>query len=257
MISKRSIYLIFLMALVTCSCVTRKKTTYLQDSDQSIYPLKNVTPVSYKVEPNDNIYIKVITPDPTWSQIYNILPVTSYSLTTNEQSADLISYTVYEDGTIDFPYIGAVHVAGKTLREIREQIDELLLEYIKDATVIVKLVNNYVSLIGDVQQPGKYPIYKSRLNVFQALAMAGDVAEYSNRREIQIVRQSSKGTVVENFDLTNEKILESELFYVMPNDVIYAKPMKGKFFRMGQFPYIIILTTVTTTLLVLTYINGN
>ena len=246
----------FIAFLLLCgSCVTRKKTTYLQESEQSIYPLKNVTPLEYKVQPNDNLFIKVITPDATWSQIYNTMPTTSYSLSVNEQSADLISYTVYEDGSIDFPYIGSVQVSGYTLREVRKIIDNVLIEFIKDATVIVKLVNNYVSLIGDVNNPGKYLLYKNRLNVFQALAMAGDIDEYSNRREVQIIRQTSEGTVIEDFDLTNRRILESELFYVMPNDIIYAKPMKGKFFRMNQFPYVIILTTITTILLVMTYLE--
>lgn len=257
MIRAKGLYNLIILVLLLSSCVTRKKTTYLQESDKSIYPLQNVTPFEYKIQPNDNLYIKVITPDPTWSQIYNILPVTSYSLTTNEQSADLISYTVYEDGSIDFPYIGAVHVSGFTLREVRQKIDDLLVEYINDGTVIVKLVNNYVSLLGDVSRPGKYPIYKSRLNVFQALAMAGDMDEYSNRKEVQIIRQTLQGSIVETFDLTNKKILESELFYVMPNDIIYSKPMKGKFFRMNAFPYAIIISTVTMFMLIYTTINNN
>lgn len=248
-------YLIFILLIfLISSCVTRRKTTYLQHSEESIYPLQNVTPLEYKVQPNDNLYIKVITPDPTWSQIYNTMPVNSYSLTTNEQSADLISYTVFEDGTIDFPYIGPVSVAGKTLREVRKIIDGILVEYIDNGTVIVKLVNNYVSLLGDISNPGRYPIYKSRLNVFQALAMAGDMDDYSNRREVQIIRQTPEGSVIESFDLTNEKILQSELFYVMPNDVIYAKPMKGKFFNMNTFPYTTLLSSATLILAIVTLI---
>ncbi|MBK7712018.1 MAG: hypothetical protein IPJ37_14410 [Bacteroidales bacterium] len=117
------------------------------------------------------------------------------------------------------------------------------------------MINNYVSLLGEVQRPGKYPIYKDRLNIFQALAMGGDLGNYSDRQKIQIIRPTARGNLVKEFSLADRSILTSEFFYVMPNDVIYAKPMKGKFFHMDQFPYALIISTITTGLLIYSVIK--
>jgi polysaccharide export outer membrane protein len=132
---------------------------------------------------------------------------------------------------------------------VKTELDIALKSYIADAVVTVKMVNNYVSIIGEVQRPGKYPIYKDRLNIFQALAMAGDISTYGNRQKIQLIRQTPDGNTVKEFSLKDRSIIGSQFFYVMPNDVIYAPPMKGRFFRMDSFPYSIILSTITTFVL--------
>ena len=111
------------------------------------------------------------------------------------------------------------------------------------------MVNNYVSVIGEVQRPGRYPIYKDRLNIFQALAMAGDISEYGNKKKILLIRETSNGSMIKEFSLRDRSIMTSELYYVVPNDVIYAQPMKGKFFQMNAFPYSVILSVATTFLL--------
>ena len=136
-------------------------------------------------------------------------------------------------------------MAGKTLVDITADIESEMEEYISDAAISVKLINNYISLIGEVQMPGRYPIYKERLNIFQALAMGNDLSDFSNRQEVQIIRQSLDGTLVKEFTLTDRSILSSEFFYVMPNDVIYAKPIKGRVFRLTEFPYGVVISALT------------
>jgi polysaccharide export outer membrane protein len=199
--------------------------------------------------PYDNLFIRVVTPDPQWSAMFNTMPVATYSISVTEQSADLVSYPVDGDGYIQLPYAGKIKVAGKTLAMVTDEVEKVLKGYVADAAVSVKMVNNYVSLIGEVQRPGRYPIYKERMNIFQALAMAGDLTEFSNRQKIQLIRQTPKGNIVKEFTLTDRSIMASEFFYVMPNDVIYAKPMKGKFFQMNAFPYSVVLSAVTTFIL--------
>ena len=93
------------------------------------------------------------------------------------------------------------------------------------------------------------------MNIFHALAMGGDLDVYSDRYNVQIVRQTPEGTVVKEFDLTKRDILSSEFFYVMPNDVIYAQPMKGKFFNMNTFPYAVIISTITTFILIWNFVK--
>ncbi len=238
-----------LISVSLTSCITSKKLTYLQYKGTSADVIKSVTPSEYKILPYDNLFIRVVTPDPQWSAMFNTMPVATYSISVTEQSADLISYPVDGEGFIQLPYAGRILVAGKTLDMVTAEVENALKGYVADAAVTVKMVNNYVSLLGEVQRPGRYPIYKERMNIFQALAMAGDLSEYSNRRKVQLVRQTPDGNKIKEFTLTDRSIMSSEFFYVMPNDVIYAMPIKGKFFRLNAFPYAVILSSITTFVL--------
>jgi len=183
------------------------------------------------------------------SDMFNTIPATVSGITMTEQSADMLSYIVDGEGYIQLPYAGKIKVAGKTLAVITDEVETILKGYIADAAVTVKMVNNYVSLLGEVQRPGRYPIYKERMNIFQALAMAGDLSEFSNRQKIQIIRPTADANLIKEFTLTDRSIMASEFFYVLPNDVIYAKPMKGKFFQLNAFPYSVILSAITTFVL--------
>jgi polysaccharide biosynthesis/export protein len=254
---------ILLISVMTLSCITSKKLTYLQSTqlpgDTAMTVRQDtvmaVQPGDYKIQPFDNLFIKVVTPDPQWSEMFNTYQANSSGSNITEQSADLISYPVDKDGNIELPYAGKFKVSDKSLRMIKPELEALLKSYVTDAAVTVKMINNYISILGEVRNPGKYAIYKDRLNIFQALAMAGDLGEYSDRQRVQIIRQTSGGSTVKEFSLSDRKILASEFFYVMPNDVIYAKPMKGRFFQMNAFPYGVILSTITTFILLLNVIQ--
>lgn len=241
-------FLLIAVLLIPTSCVTNKKLTYLQ-SDGSREEFIAITPATYIIQPYDNLFIKVVTPDPKLAEMFNTVSTETSGYGINELSADMLSYTVDDEGTIELPYAGRFIVAGKTLNMIKTELDKALKSYVADAVVTVKLVNNYVSIIGEVQNPGKYPIYKDRLNIFQALAMAGDLGVYSNRKKLQLIRQTPDGNVVKEFSVRDRSIIGSQFFYVMPNDVIYAPPMKGRFFQMDAFPYSVILSTITTFVL--------
>lgn len=234
--------------LLLNSCVTNRKLTYLQYKGER-EEFISITPATYLIQPYDNLFIRVVTPDPKWSDMFNTMPATLSSLSVNELSADMLSYAVDDEGSIELPYAGKVMVAGKTLNMVKNELENTLKGYVADAVVVVKMVNNYVSIIGEVQNPGRYPIYKDRLNIFQALAMAGDLDIYSNRQKLQLIRQTPEGNIVKEFSVKDRNIIGSQFFYVMPNDVIYAPPMKGRFFQMNVFPYSVILSTITTFVL--------
>lgn len=249
------IFVLGITLLLLASCVTTSKTTYLQDHPESTYVVSDSVPTDYRVQLGDNLFIRVVTPDPRWSEMFNTLPAASAGISATEQSVDLISYSVKPNGMVDLPYLGEVSIVGLTMQEVKQELLSRLNEYVTDPAITVKLVNNYVSILGEVNNPGLYPIYKDQLNIFQALSMAGDIGEYGNRVEVSIIRRVGKSAEVKVFDLTDKKILDSEYYYVMPNDVIYAKPMKGKFFAMNQFPFALILTSITTFILVANYIQ--
>jgi len=237
-------------------CVTAKKITYLQEYKDSEYSDEYTPPEAYRIQPDDNLYIRVSTPDPTLSSIFNAMPEGG-TMMAGQESSHLLSYSVKLDGTVEFPYIGAIHVAGKTLSEAKAAIEEVLVDYVSDASVTARLVNNYVTILGQVNAPGMYPIYKEKLNIYQALALAGDLAQFSDRYQLKIVRQTMEGSIVKEFDITDENIVDSEFYYIMPNDVIYAKPMKGIFFQMSEFPFALVLSSITTAISVFIFIQNS
>jgi polysaccharide export outer membrane protein len=245
----------FLVCTFISSCVTTKKLTYLQYEGVISDTTHLTPPEDYKIQPFDNLFIRVVTPDPQWSEMFNTLQTTTSGINVTEQSADLISYSVDDEGNIVLPYAGKFKVSGKSLNMIKYDLESALKGYVADAVVTVKMINNYISIIGEVHQPGRYVIYKDRMNVFQALALAGDLGDFSNRQKLQIIRQTSGGIVVKKFSLLDRSILTSEFFYVKPNDVIYAEPTKGRFFQMNSFPYTLILSSITTLILLLSFIK--
>jgi polysaccharide biosynthesis/export protein len=245
----KSIVTIIIIVCLMASCITNKKLTYLQYTGNAVDSAIVIQQSDYKIQPFDNLFIRVSTPDPQWSEMFNTVQASSSGVNISEQSADLISYSVDSEGNIGLPYVGKFYVSGKSLTTIKNELETVLKSYVTDATLTVKMINNYISVIGEVRVPGRYQIYKDRLNIFQAIAMAGDLDEFSDRQKIQIIRQTPGGSTVKEFSLNDRSILVSEFFYVMPNDVIYAKPIEGRFFKMNAFPYGLILSAITTFIL--------
>jgi len=258
---KNKFLLILLSVLVISSaCVTRQKLTYLQYTDmqgtsggsfnESRAP---VTPSAYKIMLYDNLFIRVITPDPQWSALFNTMPTGG---TMTEESASLLGYPVDGNGEIEIPFVGKVSVVGNTLEEIKMKLDSTFKNYVNGAAITVRLVNNYVSIIGEVRSPGRYPLSKDRLNVFEVLSMAGDLGDYSNRQRIQLIRPTPYGPIVKEFSLTDRSILTSEFYYLMPNDIIYAEPVFGRSFQNNASIFTLFLSTFTTGLVIFAFFNN-
>lgn len=256
----RTITLLLLsIILFSGSCISMKKLTYLNYSGKPVNNIisasninLSVTPADYRVLPYDNLFIRVITPDPQWSELFNTTSVGAGGAMT-EESASLVGYPVDSDGNIEIPFVGKVQVVSKSLSEIKFKLDSVFKNYVSEAAITVRLVNNYISVLGEVNVPGRYRLTKNSMNVFEALSLAGDMSPYSNRKRLQLIRPTANGQVVKEFSLTDRNILSSELYFVMPNDIIYALPMKGKSFQINSPVWTLLLTTVTSALGVIAF----
>jgi polysaccharide export outer membrane protein len=120
----------------------------------------------------------------------------------------------------------------------------------------VKLANFNVTLLGEFHRPGKYNIYQDRINLFQAISMGGDLTDFANRNRIALIRQTEKGSKIHRLDLTDKFIIESDFYYLKPNDIVYVEPLKGKQFTFAQFPYAVIFSAISTALLLINYFNN-
>ncbi|MCK4408340.1 MAG: polysaccharide biosynthesis/export family protein [Bacteroidales bacterium] len=254
LLSKLSFILIVFILLFS-SCVPQKRIKYLQNKSESEAQKRffNRKQFKYRIQPGDNLYIRINSLDEQANLIFN--NETKYTLRylMNEFTIFLYSYIVNEEGCIDFPIVGCIIVKNLTTEQIRNKLKEILKEYLKEATIIVKLVNFNITLIGEVRSPGEYDIYQDELNIFEAFALAGDLTDFANRNHVLLVRQTKQGSTIHKLDLTDDKILESDYYYLMPNDIIYIEPLKGKQFTFANFPYNLMFAAISTTILLIYY----
>lgn len=256
-ISNKTVLLIFLATVFLSSCVPMKKIRYLQDEDKkgdikTEFSNKTDT-VEYRVHKGDNLYIKVNTLEDKNNYFDDPGGINNYY---TEPAIYLNSYTVNDSGYVEFPLIGKVMVDNLTIEEIQKRLQEKVNEYIKNTVVMVKLANFRVSMLGEFNHPGKYVVYQDKINLFEAIAMAGDMTDFARRNQVLLVRQSEKGVKTKRLNLNDLSLLESDYYFLMPNDMVYVEPLRGKQFAFSEFPYILILTTITTTVLLLDYFQN-
>jgi len=248
-----------IFAILFSSCVPQKKMLYLQATKgaDTINTFANERLIDYRIQPGDNLYIRVVTLDETTNLLLNPLVSGNGNVGGNDASIYLQSFTVNEAGYLEFPMIGEIFVRNMNVDEIRDAITEQLAEYLKELVVVVKLVNFNITLLGEVTIPGTYKIYQTNINLFEAISLARDLTDFANRNKIAVIRQTKAGSSVNYVDITNKDILASDFYYLKPNDIIYAQPVKGKQFTFANFPYGVVFGFISTTILLLSYIQQN
>ena len=145
-------------------------------------------------------------------------------------NAKLLDYLVDNEGNIDYPVLGKLHVAGLTTRECEALIRKELQQYLNEVPNVTVRTSNYkISVLGEVKSPGTYTVSDERINIFQALALAGDMTVFSVRDDVQLLREDSLGNRrVLHLDLTSADIALSPDYYLQQNDIVYVKPTKAK-----------------------------
>lgn len=249
-----------IFAIILSSCVPQKKMIYMQATEKAdtITNFLNERKIDYRIQPGDNLYIRVVTLDATTTMLLNPLSTGGGGqAAANDAAIYLQSYTVNEAGYLDFPMIGELFVRNMNVDEVRDEIAEKLAEYLKELVVVVKLVNFNITLLGEVKVPGTYKIYQTNINIFEAVSLGKDLTDFANRNKIAVIRQSKTGSSVHYVDLTKKDILASDFYYLKPNDIIYAQPVKGKQFTFANFPYGVVFGFISTTILLLGYIQNN
>jgi len=157
----------------------------------------------------------------------------------------LSSYTVTEEGYLEFPLVGNIYVKNQTVEEITNLLTEHLGDYIKEFVVIIKLVNFNITILGEVSSPGLYNIYQTDINLFEAIAMAGDMTDFSIRDDVTIIRKTKEGSKVRQVDMSSRSFLSSDYYYLQPDDIVYVKPIKMKQFAFTTFPYGMLFGTIS------------
>jgi polysaccharide biosynthesis/export protein len=226
------------------SCISQNKLKLLQDNTakEATSNFINSKRTTYKVQTGDHLYVKVYSVDPKTSKFFQ----TDFPTLMNPTYLYLNSYVVDEEGYINFSFVDKMYVKGLTVPEVKALIQKTLGEYFKETTVVVKLVNFQVAVLGEVNTPGDFTIDKDQINIFQALGLAGGIKDFANVKKVTLVRQTNTGSDIHIIDLSDNKILSSDYYYLMPNDIIYVEPRNSKSYAYSSFPYPIIVSVLTT-----------
>lgn len=239
-------YLILMLSICLASCVTSKKVNLLQEAGKKGIPsyADTLSYEDYLVRTGDRLYVYVYSIDERVSSMFNASGngINSSQIRQGNSmngSYDLYTYLVYDDGTIDYPMVGRLKVRGMTTREIKNELEHRLMEYVQEQTdykllsVEVNIVRRSFSVISD-RGSGTFSLTKEKVTIFEALAMAGDIGDFGDRSKVRIVREIEGQTQVKVFDVRSEDIVNSEFYYIEPNDVIYIQRIKGQSFGVNS-----------------------
>jgi len=212
-----------LLLLLAASCSTPiHEVTYLQGIETGKTYMPGPHPDEYHIRPNDQLFIQVISDDPSNAAFLNLVSSVSGSYGSSG-SLELITYLVGDDGRISYPQLGEIVVEGKPVAEVRDVIQQGVDHYLESASVFVKLVNRNITVLGEVRSPGQKLMVKNQLTIFEALGTAGDITDYGNRRNVKLIREMPDGKHVAMLDLTDPQLIYSPYYYVLPHDIVYVE----------------------------------
>jgi len=257
---KRKINLLpFLVSYVLLSgCVTQREVEYLQRTERTPKSFTEAEILDYRLKPFDELYIKVNSLDDPSA---NVFSTAAGQQTTNSENispygASLLSYAINKDGFLQLPIIGNILVKDKTISEVRNLLSDSLSHILSQPIVTVKLVNRYISVLGYVRNPGHFPYSQEKMSIFDAIGLAGDLTIYADREDIILTRNENGKNTIVRIDLTNPELLASNYYFIRPNDLIYVKPLKKRIWGISEFPFGIMLSSISLSLVVYSLVKN-
>lgn len=225
--------MLYLGLLLLSGCSSYKNVPYLQDA-LVMEAVEDVQPLyDAQIMPKDLLTITVNTTDPEAAAPFNLTVQTAVGAnnsTTLTQQPSLQQYLVNNNGDIDFPVIGRIHVGGLTKNEAENLIREKLKPYLRETPIVtIRMVNYKISVLGEVARPGTFTVNNEKVNVLEALAMAGDMTIWGLRNNVKLIREDATGKrEIILLDLTRSDIVKSPYYYMQQNDIIYVTPNETK-----------------------------
>ncbi|MEX0967952.1 MAG: polysaccharide biosynthesis/export family protein [Bacteroidia bacterium] len=230
-------------------CLSSCSAPYFQDSDSYLLQ-ENDDSLSVNrdlvVRPYDILYINVKT---YGTEINDYLAITDASPL--ESGAYYRGYLVSRSGTVELPLVGMIHISGKTLKEVREELEDRFSKYVNNPFIEVKFLTFKVYVLGEVQSPGLVTLATEAGTLMDALSLSGDLTDYGNREKIKVIRQGERPTV-QYVDLTKTDFIGGAAFHLQPNDIVYIEPIAVKnlqkitpFVSLGLSLFTAIVTLLT------------
>jgi len=237
---------LILIMVFAISCVPVNKLSYFNDIDELGQPAVNPK-IQKTIMPFDRLYIKVLSTDPQTNQIFNFSDEVRYG------DSNIIGYPVNEAGDINFPFVGKINVGSLTTSQAATKVQSALNEYVANTAIIIKFIDNKISVLGEVQDQGVFAFSQDKLNIYEALALGGGLTRYGNRNKIILIRQEGEKIIHHKLNLSDSKIASKDYYYILPNDVIVVEPLKSVSTSYQNITYQTILSSITTLIAVLLF----
>jgi polysaccharide export outer membrane protein len=227
-------YFFLLTLLTVTSCVSHQElinfngATLPENSPEQIINAMNL-----RIQPEDLLRITVHSFDPLAAAPFNIENEGGQQrmMGGNQGTQQLelfMGYFVDQEGMIDYPVLGRIPVAGKTLEQVKLDLLSRLDTYLKDPVVNIRFLNFKVTVLGEVNIPGTLRLTNKRVTLLEALGMAGDLTNYANRTNVLVIREESGVRTYQRLDLQSNEIFTSPYFYLQQNDVVYVEPIQAR-----------------------------
>lgn len=254
------------LLLSLAACVPNKKLVYLQNEDlhkkdvvlDSVVRTRPLSIREYRIQPLDILAIRIESlTDEDFDFVSKLYPnVQQQSSGGNAANQQINSFLVDNNGDIEFPVTGKVHLAGLSLFEATNKLQESFKTFLKDPVVRVRLLNFRFTVLGEVLLENQVVSANTRVTIMEAIGLAGGLTDLADRSKIKIVRQRGDHTEVVYLNLLDERLIESEYYYVAQNDLIIVPALKQRPFRKYWLENVtLILSTLTLVILTVTLVQ--
>ena len=244
----KNLVLVLIILVLLPACLSNK-IKYIQDKDETFEHIDEYAnkPKDYKLQEKDILYVKITSTNKEINEYFNL---NNNNTTNSTQNSNfyLDGFTVNDSGYVQIPVLGSVKVLGLNMKEVSELLQERTDEHLNNAIVNVKLVSFFLTFLGEVNTQGRITVFQDDINILDAVALAGGIGDYGDKRNVLVVRKTQNGTKTFHVDLTKRNLLISDKYYLLPNDLVIVEPLRNKTFRMSIMDYTMILTTVTSTI---------
>lgn len=249
------------------SCSQAKNIAYMQGFDRAEESISVIDKDSftYKFKSKDLLSISVVSSEPEASKRYNLITpqITSLEEPSNYlyTQPTLQNYLVDDNGNIDFPSFGIIHVVGLSKQELISLLSKKLEPFFTGEMPIitVRVLNFSVNVLGEVNNPGKFISTNERMTIFDGLALAGDMTIYGKRDNVKVIRESGQGDKkIYNVNLSDKSIFKSPVYFLEQNDIVYVEPNKSRSnssmygeaenYRISTLTVLISVATMATTI---------
>ena len=227
----RIISFVLILSVFLSSCIT--------NHDLSIINTKGAEKLEtfqfdYQLKAGDLLSIQISSLTPMEYDFFNKESGSNSQLYV--QNPYLYGYLIDNSGILRLPVLGVFDLEGKTLNEAKKIILTKAERYFSEPSIKLNILNYYITVLGEVNIPGRVNVIEPNTNLLEVLGLAGDLTKLANRKKIKIIRTESGKPQVYYVDLRDKNIVNSKVFYLQPNDIIYVEPTKKRFVVIDNLP---------------------
>ncbi len=227
---KKHLFYILTLCLLS-SCITNKNLDIIQTNKESDLANYDFT---YHLKSGDLLSVQISSLTPMEYDFFNKEKGSNSQL--YMQNPYLYGYLINEDGNLRLPVLGSFYLRGKSLTEARKEIQRRAERYFSEPSVKVNVLNYYVTILGEVNDPGRVSIIEPNTNLLEVIGLAGDLTNVANRKKIKIIRTKGQTPEVYYVDLRDKDLVASNRFYLQPNDIIYVQATSKRFVVIENLP---------------------